>query len=90
MARFFLEERGKNQAIFMRKSKKKRMDSLVSTEWIRSIQNMHKVYKQVYEQDKAVGHAVFVLHICILQWQIWRIEDNDDSIQRATLMEQHC
>lgn len=58
MARFFLEERGKNPNYFYEEKQKRGwihfgqygMDPL-DTKYA-------QVYKPIYEQDKAVGHAV--------------------------------
>ena len=95
MARFFLEERGRIQTIFMRKSKKEDGSTLVSMEWIRSIQSMHRCISRFTNRTRQLAMQ-FVLHICILQWQIWQVKTTmRSSIRHAsaygtTLLTREC
>ena len=91
MARFFLEERGKNPNYFMRKSKK--------GGWIHFGQygmdpldtKYAQVYKPIYEQDKAVGHAVRATYMYTAMADLAG-EDNDAKIISGlqAFMEQYC
>ena len=95
MARFFLEERGKNPNYFYEEKQKEDGSTLVSMEWIRSIQSMHRCISRFTNRTRQLAMQ-FVLHICILQWQIWQVKTTmRSSIRHAsaygtTLLTREC
>lgn len=82
MARFFLEERGKNPNYFYEEKQKRGwihfgqygMDPL-DTKYA-------QVYKPIYEQDKAVGHAVRATYMYTAMADLAG-EDNDEKLYQA-------
>lgn len=82
MARFFLEERGKNPNYFYEEKQKRGwihfgqygMDPL-DTKYA-------QVYKSIYEQDKAVGHAVRATYMYTAMADLAG-EDNDEKLYQA-------
>lgn len=82
MARFFLEERGKNPNYFYEESKKRgwqhqgqyTLDPL-NTEYAQA-------HKPIYEQEKAVGHAVRAVYMYTAMADLAG-EDKDERLYRA-------